>query len=64
MAALRVVEPEEREEASSTDAEILADALPHLRRLSRCGSLPPAARRASEVLVGVVEGTIEMGESA
>ena len=49
------MEPETAAQAPLDDAQTLAEALPHLRRLAECETLPQLSRCAADVLARTVE---------
>lgn len=52
---LRLADEQTTPPAEKSDAEIMAEALPHLRRLSHVSDLPGASRLAAELLAQTVE---------
>lgn len=59
MLRLVVDEPGEARVIEKSDAEVMADALPYLRRLQHCESLHPLSRYAAETLGRTVARLLE-----
>lgn len=53
---LRLVDDKpEAKPAEKSDAEIMAEALPHLRRLAHCEGIPEPSRLAAHLLARLIE---------